>query len=174
MEKEYKVVPGFPGYEIASDGTIVNIISGLPLQPKSYDQRAPYPSVMLTNHGHRKRIAIHRLVALVFVPNPENKPEVHHIDADVTNYNATNLRWVTRSENLQAPDRLKKMEVYYNTVRRQMTATNPSTGERRQFLSITDAAKAMKTSTGSIWNSLNTPRADGTKRLAGGCTWEYA
>lgn len=46
---------------------------------------------------------IHRGVAELFVPNPENKPEVDHIDGDQHNNMATNLRWVTSSENKKNP-----------------------------------------------------------------------
>ena len=45
------------------------------------------------------KYAIHRLVALMFIPNLENKPFVNHIDGNKTNNNITNLNWVTCSEN---------------------------------------------------------------------------
>lgn len=47
----------------------------------------------------KKKYRIHRLVAEIFLPNPENKPFVDHIDGDRYNNRADNLRWVTSTEN---------------------------------------------------------------------------
>ena len=46
-------------------------------------------------------IPIHRLVAEVYIPNPDNKPIVDHIDTDKTNNDVNNLRWVTQEENMR-------------------------------------------------------------------------
>lgn len=60
-----------------------------------------YKTVNLTKNKVRKAFSVHRLVAKAFIPNPEGKPEVNHIDGDKLNNNYTNLEWCTRRENLQ-------------------------------------------------------------------------
>lgn len=59
-----------------------------------------YLNVGLSKFDKRKIYRIHRLVAETFLPNPENKPQVNHIDNDRKNNNVENLEWVTISENM--------------------------------------------------------------------------
>jgi hypothetical protein len=58
-----------------------------------------YPYVCLRKNGLNIPQTVHRLVALAFIPNPENKPEVNHKDGNKHNYNIDNLEWSTKSEN---------------------------------------------------------------------------
>lgn len=58
-----------------------------------------YKRVMLCHNGKKYHKRIHRLVAESFIPNPNNKLEVNHIDGDKTNNNVFNLEWVTAEEN---------------------------------------------------------------------------
>ena len=53
----------------------------------------------LYNGEVRKKMRVHRIVALHFIPNPENKTEVNHIDGTKKNNRAENLEWTTRQEN---------------------------------------------------------------------------
>ena len=60
-----------------------------------------YARLQLTNGDKKKNKLVHRLVAEAFVPNPDGKEQVNHIDGDKLNNKASNLEWVTPSENLQ-------------------------------------------------------------------------
>lgn len=66
-------------------------------------QVGQYGTVVLCKDGKTSRRLVHRLVAEAFIPNPENKPEVDHIDTDSNNNSVDNLRWVTRKENSLNP-----------------------------------------------------------------------
>lgn len=58
-----------------------------------------YKMVSLCKDGKVYPRTVHRLVAEAFIPNPDNKPNVDHIDTNPLNNNVDNLRWVTQSEN---------------------------------------------------------------------------
>jgi hypothetical protein len=103
----WKDITGFDGrYEVSNLGRVRSLLDCL-LRPKtptlkiqSVDMNG-YPTVNL--YFHKKLIVkrIHRLVALAFIPNPANKPQVNHIDGVKSNNNLSNLEWVTKSENIQ-------------------------------------------------------------------------
>ena len=57
-----------------------------------------YERVVLTKDGIRKTYSVHKLVALAFIPNPENKTTINHIDGNKRNNNVSNLEWATHKE----------------------------------------------------------------------------
>lgn len=59
----------------------------------------------------KKTISIHQLVATAFIPNPENKSNVDHIDTNRTNNTVENLRWATQSENMNNKHTKKKRQI---------------------------------------------------------------
>lgn len=59
-----------------------------------------YVVVQLRNRGKQKLCKVHRLVAVLFIPNPENKPQVNHKDGNKKNNRISNLEWATGAENM--------------------------------------------------------------------------
>jgi len=92
--ERWSPVPGRP-YEVSDLGRLRRANRVLHPYCDSYG----YPCADLRAGGRRQRKRMHRLVAAAFIPNPGNKPEVNHIDADRRNNHVQNLEWVTRQEN---------------------------------------------------------------------------
>ena len=75
---------------------------------KTSKVRGDYLCVTLCKKNIKTKHFISRLVALTFIPNPENKPEVNHKDHNVLNNHASNLEWVTKSENIRYRNKQNK------------------------------------------------------------------
>lgn len=95
--EKFKPILGYEQYEVSTWGRVFNTKTGNFLTP--YHHHKGYLRVDLKNGMIRKHFKVHRLVAEAFIPNPENKPQVNHIDGNPGNNSVTNLEWVTNQEN---------------------------------------------------------------------------
>lgn len=96
--EEWRVITDFPNYYVSNLGNVKNIKTSKIMKQTI---KSGYYHVCLTNETIKKIFKIHRLVALSFINNPENKPEVNHEDKNKLNNNVNNLSWMTRKENNQ-------------------------------------------------------------------------
>ena len=85
-------------YYITPQGDVVNA-KGKTLAP-TINKKTGYKTVSLWRNNIGSSKTIHRLVALTYLTNPNNLPEVNHIDGNKLNNHVDNLEWVTRSENM--------------------------------------------------------------------------
>lgn len=117
----FKQIVGYEGlYEISDRGTVKSLEKKLfpnsPNHVQVYPERIlrtektskGYQRVMLAKNGEYKKFYVHRLVASHFIPNPENKPQVNHINHRKFDNRAKNLEWVTNKENAQHYKNKKK------------------------------------------------------------------
>lgn len=92
----WKDIPGYENlYQISSLGRVKSLKRNKLLTPYRPSQKG-YSQVFL---GRGNMYRIHRLVAMAFIPNPDNKPCIDHINGDRLDNRVENLRWVTYSEN---------------------------------------------------------------------------
>jgi hypothetical protein len=94
----FKDISEFPGYQISDSGEIFSTKTKR-IIIQAFDKDG-YVRTSLYRNGKRINVKAHRLVAIAFIPNPENKPIINHKDGDKTNNNVENLEWCTQSENV--------------------------------------------------------------------------
>lgn len=98
MKEKWKVIEGFSKYLISNTGRVKNIARLREL--KFYDSNGYCRIELVDDNNKPKKAYVHRLVALNFIPNPLNKPQVNHIDGNKHNNCADNLEWCTAKENV--------------------------------------------------------------------------
>lgn len=114
--------------------------------------------------GKGKRRYVHRLVATAFVPNPENKPEVNHIDCNPLNNRADNLEWVTHKENMGYAYSLGRG---FNM--KPVKSYNETTGETKFYKTAREASSQ----TGASWRHISACCC-GKRKHSGGLMWSFA
>jgi hypothetical protein len=92
-------------YEVSNLGRVRRVKRG-PANKRIFAEPYSYIKGKLCRNGYhrikvgRKEYGAHRLVAIAFIPNTENKPDVNHIDGNKQNNSLSNLEWVTKKENM--------------------------------------------------------------------------
>ena len=112
---EYIDIQGYEGLYVISKEGIVNALPRYNIDKNGKKKFYPgrvlkfdttgtgtcrYSRVTLSKDGVIARFSVHRLVALTFIPNPDDKPFVNHIDNNTFNNNVSNLEWCTHEENM--------------------------------------------------------------------------
>lgn len=112
IEEIWKPIKGFEGYyDVSNLGRVRSY------RKNQFMSKEPRIMTLTDSFGYdyahlkvkniNKRVRVHRLVAEAFIPNPDNKPVIDHIDCNTKNNVVTNLRWCTQKENCNNPNHLK-------------------------------------------------------------------
>lgn len=160
----WRKIPGYPNYKISTKGRVVSYarVSKVFLKPNRHKFYDSYETVILSVDSERTEFKIHRLVATVFIPNPNNCEIVDHIDSNITNNCVENLRWCTQKENTNYS---KKLGSYT----REIIQLNKNTYEVIKIhKSIISASKKIGISTSGISACIS-----GRSPTAGGFRWTY-
>lgn len=147
--------------EISKEGTVLR--NGKIY--KSYIRSGGYLKLTMKIDNVIRNILLHRLLAQAFIPNPENKPMVDHIDGNPLNNSIDNLRWVTASENSRNPNTIAK-----NIARCAKPVAQYSLDGKLidKFTSMRDAERDLNISHTHISNVCKQKQ-----HTAGGYIWKY-
>lgn len=101
--ENWMIINNATNYEISDKGRVKRICSRVhdKFMSISKDKDGYEVVGIVDDTGKKRLLKIHRLVAIHFIPNPENKPQVNHLDAIRDNNDVSNLEWTTAKENVQ-------------------------------------------------------------------------
>ena len=153
-EEQWREIKGLENqYAISSKGRVRNLKNGKILGG-TYNSHG-YKQVDLKG----KRHTVHRLVALAFIPNPQNLPEVDHVDERKDNNDVSNLRWVSKSENVRHSAHQQSCRINQLTLDGELVKT-------------WDSIHQIERETGYAQGNI-IQYCKGKKRSAYGFKWEY-
>ena len=174
----WKTIEGTNGrYEISNTGKIRSLNyknTGKIKELRPAPDPKGYMKTMLLIGGRYKNVKVHRLVAEVFIPNPEGKPQVNHKDGNKRNNHEDNLEWSSNIENAHHAietglfvNSYKASEAANEKRKKPIVATRAD-GEKYTFDSISSASRSLGVNRRHIQSILR-----GERRQTRGYTFEY-
>lgn len=145
--EQWRNVVGYNGkYLVSNEGRVKNAKTGRVL--KELITHTGYVKVHLFRVNDEKNIFLHRIVAEAFLPNPQRKPQVNHIDGNKLNNNVENLEWCTNKENVRHSweNGLREGNIqWYNSKKKRVVAISIDGADVIRFNSIAEAKKHFNT-----------------------------
>ena len=172
-----KEVMGFPMYTLSRDGKVYSKYVKGGCGKATHELRelvqvldgTGYFIVSLVNDGKKYKKSVHRLLAEHFIPNPEMKAHVNHIDGVKTNNNLDNLEWATPLENTQHAIRIGLKDASNPACQVSVSQFDLETGEKiAEYRSLSEATKV----TGVAYPNI-IKVCKGLRKKAGGFFWMY-
>lgn len=176
--EEWKDIEGYSNYQVSNFGRVKSLKFGKEKILKLCKNKKGYLNVGLLKNGIRKTFTVHKLVALAFISNPNNLPQVNHKNEIKTDNRIENLEWVSPKENVnygtrneRASEARKGLHRTEETKQKMSKPIIQYTKEGvfiRYWGSAKSASTELKISNGSI-----TKCCKGKLKTCGGFIWKY-
>jgi hypothetical protein len=168
MEVIWKTVPDFEKYEASNEGEVKNKITNKTL--KFTSDNAGYLKCGLSDKNN-KRITMraHQIIAKTFIPNPENKPTVDHIDNNKGNNNVSNLKWATMKEQNDPNNKITKPGM---RIKRPVWKCDNDGNKIEKFQSLVEAAADINIAISTLKTNIQRNLRNENK-LINGFKYEY-
>lgn len=175
MQEVWRDVVGYEGlYQVSNLGRVKSFHrykDGMIVKPAITSKG--YCRVDLQKNSQKRKVSkVHRLVAQAFIPNPENKPEIDHIDGNKQNNRADNLRWCTHKENQNNPVTKKNVKPCLGKFGRSHGASKPIICVETGLL-YWGTLEAQR-ETGACYSAILDILRGGKRKTAGGYHWRRA
>lgn len=158
MQEVWKDIKNYEGlYQVSNFGNVRNVKTNKILKCSS--DKLGYLRVYLYKNKKRKTEMLHRLIASTFIPNPQNKPIINHINGCKNCNEISNLEWVTAKEN--------SIHAVNNNLIKTIPVICVETNE--MFKGVNDAERKTGINNGHICKVCK-----GIRKTAGGFHWKYA
>lgn len=166
IQEIWKSIKEYDNYQISNLGRVYSLKSNRILlgwtkkNKPNYDKYHWYRWISFCENGKEKRFQVHRLVAEHFIPNPENKPFVNHINGIKDDNRVENLEWVTAQENTQHAYNTglekfnKKTKIAFEKANKERSYKIIEINSQQVYSSIREAARQLEIGKTTISRSL--------------------
>lgn len=158
--ENFKPIPGFEDkYLISKDGDVWSLISNKLLKPAEHTKDRYLQVSLNISPNVNRTYKVHRLVAMAYLPNPNNLPEVNHIDFNRINNYVDNLEWMNHSDNIKHTRDAGGYDCIYNQTRKAYQFTNVYNGKQFTIIGFKNLMKTLHIPIGSssiIYRNANT------------------
>ena len=162
----------FQYYDVTRDGRVFSKRTGKEL--KGCVDRAGYKKVSPRINGIKYQLKVHRLVALKYLPNPNNFPQVNHKDGNKLNNNVENLEWCTAKHNIRHAHKTKLATNEHR--KKKVKQIDPAT---KEVIAVYDSYREASRKTGisetnisAVCRRYKPKNRPEPRKTAGGFLWE--